>query len=156
MTSKWIEGSDYVQIIEMVVKNTHASNSLTLADTLNITASSSSFDLITAGTLTRLYPGQQAAVQIGVKNKPGVVSGSTCSANITATWGTAYGPAISTSSVISGKCGFGNYTADATSLGWHWNPDWFHEIKFGIFIHWGIYSAPAYGSTGANEDYAEW
>lgn len=25
-------------------------------------------------------------------------------------------------------------------------PEWFQDAKFGIFIHWGIYSVPAYGS----------
>src|SRR5450432_4079771 len=25
-------------------------------------------------------------------------------------------------------------------------PDWFRDAKFGIFIHWGIYSVPAFGS----------
>lgn len=26
------------------------------------------------------------------------------------------------------------------------NPVWFDEAKFGIFIHWGVYSVPAHGS----------
>ncbi|KAL5328045.1 hypothetical protein ACEPPN_005752 [Leptodophora sp. 'Broadleaf-Isolate-01'] len=156
LTSKWFEGSDYEQVIEMVVTNTHKTNSLTLADTLNITASSSSFNLVTPGTLTRLYPGQAAVVQIGVQNAAGVAAGTSCSGTITATWGTGYGSAQTATSTVSGRCGFGDYTADAASLSWHWNPDWFHEVKFGIFIHWGVYSAPAYGSTGSSEDYAEW
>jgi len=25
-------------------------------------------------------------------------------------------------------------------------PDWFRDAKFGIFIHWGVYSVPAFGS----------
>ena len=25
-------------------------------------------------------------------------------------------------------------------------PDWYQNDKFGIFIHWGVYSVPAYGS----------
>src|SRR5882724_990891 len=25
-------------------------------------------------------------------------------------------------------------------------PDWWRDLKFGIFIHWGVYSVPAYGS----------
>lgn len=25
-------------------------------------------------------------------------------------------------------------------------PDWYRDAKFGIFIHWGIYSVPAFGS----------
>ena len=26
----------------------------------------------------------------------------------------------------------------------HSIPDWFHDAKFGIFIHWGVYAVPAY------------
>lgn len=32
-------------------------------------------------------------------------------------------------------------------------PAWFEDAKFGIFIHWGLYSVPAYTQNGA---YAEW
>jgi len=32
-------------------------------------------------------------------------------------------------------------------------PEWFNDAKFGIFIHWGLYSVPAYAPKGA---YAEW
>lgn len=32
-------------------------------------------------------------------------------------------------------------------------PDWFEDAKFGIFIHWGLYSVPAYAPKGK---YAEW
>jgi len=33
------------------------------------------------------------------------------------------------------------------------NPSWFQDAKFGIFIHWGTYSVPAWG---APKSYAEW
>jgi len=32
-------------------------------------------------------------------------------------------------------------------------PEWFKDAKLGIFIHWGIYSVPAYGDK---ESYGEW
>lgn len=32
-------------------------------------------------------------------------------------------------------------------------PSWFTDAKFGIFIHWGVYSVPAYAPVGK---YAEW
>ena len=40
-------------------------------------------------------------------------------------------------------------------------PSWFEDAKFGIFIHWGVYSVPAYSPTvrdkvGISEQYAEW
>mgnify|MGYP005848324097 CR=1 FL=1 len=39
-------------------------------------------------------------------------------------------------------------------------PQWFEDAKFGIFIHWGVYSVPAWGPTGDSigvyDKYAEW
>ena len=39
-------------------------------------------------------------------------------------------------------------------------PQWFENVKFGIFIHWGIYSVPAWAPANADIDiyakYAEW
>ena len=38
-------------------------------------------------------------------------------------------------------------------------PAWFEDAKFGIFVHWGLYSVPAWGPTedvGVYEKYAEW
>jgi alpha-L-fucosidase len=36
------------------------------------------------------------------------------------------------------------YTPDKDSLKSHQVPEWFHDAKFGIFIHWGLYSVPAF------------
>ena len=33
------------------------------------------------------------------------------------------------------------------------SPDWYDDAKFGIFIHWGVYSVPAWAPKGA---YSEW
>src|ERR1700694_3223407 len=37
-------------------------------------------------------------------------------------------------------------------------PAWFGESKFGIFIHWGVYSVPSYAAAGVpkEQQYAEW
>lgn len=39
-------------------------------------------------------------------------------------------------------------------------PQWFSDAKFGIFVHWGVYSVPAWAPAGANvsvyDKYAEW
>ena len=39
-------------------------------------------------------------------------------------------------------------------------PAWFEDSKFGIFIHWGVYSVPAWGPTGEDigvyDKYSEW
>ena len=40
----------------------------------------------------------------------------------------------------------GPYRADWESLRNYEVPDWYKDAKFGIFIHWGVYSVPAFGS----------
>ncbi len=40
----------------------------------------------------------------------------------------------------------GTYKATWESLSKYRVPDWYKKAKFGIFIHWGIYSVPAFGS----------
>ena len=39
-------------------------------------------------------------------------------------------------------------------------PQWFEDVKFGIFIHWGVYSVPAWAPANADigvyAKYAEW
>lgn len=38
------------------------------------------------------------------------------------------------------------FQATNESLETYTIPDWFRDAKFGIFIHWGVYSVPSYGS----------
>ncbi|MBQ6118164.1 MAG: alpha-L-fucosidase, partial [Clostridia bacterium] len=40
----------------------------------------------------------------------------------------------------------GPYKDNWPSLCRHETPDWYRRGKFGIFIHWGVYSVPAFGS----------
>lgn len=61
------------------------------------------------------------------------------------------------------------YTPSIESISTHQMPEWFRDAKLGIFIHWGLYSVPAYATPtwelgaapeGANwflnNPYAEW
>ncbi len=63
------------------------------------------------------------------------------------------------------------YTPDKESIKSHQVPDWFHNAKFGIFIHWGLFSVPAFAKAKLdlgesqkrgieehfkNNSYAEW
>jgi alpha-L-fucosidase len=45
------------------------------------------------------------------------------------------------------------YQAAWQSLDTRPTPSWFLDAKFGVFIHWGVYSVPAWGAPG---EYAEW
>ena len=40
----------------------------------------------------------------------------------------------------------GPFTADWPSLSHYVVPKWYEDAKFGIFIHWGVYSVPAFGN----------
>src|ERR1700677_3871466 len=52
------------------------------------------------------------------------------------------------------------YEANWESLDKRPVPQWFSDAKFGIFIHWGVYSvpswAPANADVGVYAKYAEW
>ena len=157
LTSKWKEGSNKEQIVELVVTNNHDTNYLTWEDTLKISIDSQSLDTVTPGSLVRLAPGQSTIVQIGVTNKDNVAAGTQCDATATATWANGYSDGKSTGLDFSGSCGIGTYEASDSSLATHSSPDWFQQVKYGIFIHWGLYSVPAYGNgPGPDQDYAEW
>lgn len=45
------------------------------------------------------------------------------------------------------------YSPDWQSLDTRPVPQWYKDVKFGIFIHWGVYAVPAYSSKGS---YSEW
>jgi alpha-L-fucosidase len=52
------------------------------------------------------------------------------------------------------------YTPDWASIDKRPVPQWFSDAKFGIFIHWGVYSVPAWAPASADigiyAKYAEW
>jgi alpha-L-fucosidase len=52
------------------------------------------------------------------------------------------------------------YTADWASIDARPIPQWFKDAKLGIFIHWGVYSVPAWAPVGKDyatySKYAEW
>lgn len=35
-------------------------------------------------------------------------------------------------------------------------PSWYDEAKFGIFLHWGVYSVPSYGGGQVSGTAGEW
>src|SRR6476661_3304483 len=45
------------------------------------------------------------------------------------------------------------YQANWQSLDKRAVPEWYTQSKFGIFIHWGVYSVPGWSTKG---NYAEW
>lgn len=58
----------------------------------------------------------------------------------------------------SGVYGQPKYSSNWESIDSRPIPAWFQDAKFGIFIHWGLFSVPAWAPTdgGIYDKYAEW
>lgn len=100
------------------------------------------------GRVRRLDPGEQARVRVGIR--AGATPGTVRDGTVTVTGrGTQ---------VVTAKrqltLGVADYRPTGTSLAGHQAPYWFQGAKFGIFIHWGVYSVPAWSPVG--KQYAEW
>jgi alpha-L-fucosidase len=75
------------------------------------------------------------------------LSGTAARAAVTPRSGGAAGAAIRAAAS-------GPYQPTVASLSEHPLPQWYRDAKFGIFIHWGVYSVPAWAPVG--QEYAEW
>src|SRR3954471_14676903 len=60
------------------------------------------------------------------------------------------------------EAGAAEYEPTEASLARHAAPAWWRDAKFGVFIHWGPYSVPAWGPVSTVDQttnlttYAEW
>ncbi|NMD34674.1 MAG: alpha-L-fucosidase, partial [Planctomycetes bacterium] len=54
---------------------------------------------------------------------------------------------------LSLRLGAAVYEPKWEALDTHPIPEWFQDARFGIFIHWGVYSVPSWAPKG---QYAEW
>lgn len=55
--------------------------------------------------------------------------------------------------VLAARAEEKRYEPNWASLDQRPTPEWYLDAKFGVFIHWGLYSVPAWGKVG---EYAEW
>ncbi|MET7683233.1 alpha-L-fucosidase [Streptomyces sp. NPDC005423] len=96
----------------------------------------------------RLDPGEQARVRVGIRagGTPGTVRDGTVS--VTGRGGRA--ARLERPLTL----GAADYLPTETALSAHQAPYWFQDAKFGIFVHWGVYSVPAWSPVG--QEYAEW
>ena len=150
-TQKWVDGTNKTQIIEVVVNNI-GSDFVLLNHSVTLTIDSWGLETVTKGTIKRLHPGDQAIVEIGVMNKKGVKAGSSGNATVIIS-----GQGMSSCSyTFNATYGIRPYEATYDSIYSHESPNWYNGAKYGIFIHWGVYSVPGWGNSGSKEGYAEW
>lgn len=58
-----------------------------------------------------------------------------------------YGPArAALLEEVDRRANDGPFRPDWESLATYQAPEWYKDAKFGIFVHWGVYSVPAFGS----------
>ncbi|PTM93822.1 alpha-L-fucosidase [Streptomyces sp. VMFN-G11Ma] len=100
--------------------------------------------------IRRLDPGEQARVHVGIRNRAGTAPGTQQDGSVTVR-GRGAQAATGTSRLTLGTA---DYQPTEASLSAHRAPYWFNAAKFGIFIHWGVYSVPAWAPVGVQ--YAEW
>ncbi|KAI9250532.1 alpha-L-fucosidase-domain-containing protein [Phascolomyces articulosus] len=93
--------------------------------------------------IPRLAPGHFTMVNVGVSSPS---STTTTSITIDATH--------SESVSFELNLGLIQYDSTKASLQQHQAPQWLEDAKFGIFIHWGLYSVPAWAPVG--KEYSEW
>jgi alpha-L-fucosidase len=154
-TQKWLEGGDpgaeKTQIFEVVVNNA-GSQYILRNHSVTVSIESPGVETIEPGYIKRLRAGDQVRVVVGVRNKQGVPGGSSGNATVVIS-----GNGIKTSNyTFNATFGIQDYASTYASIYNHEAPDWYDGAKYGIFIHWGVYSVPGWGNTGKNETYAEW
>lgn len=150
-TNMWIDGTKKTQIYEATIIN--AGTDWVLSNqSVTLTIESEGVRTVEPGYIKRLRPGDQALVQIGVVNVDGIAEGTSGRATLVIS-GTGF---ANTTYSFDATYGIQAYESTFESIYAHESPPWYNNAKYGIFIHWGVYSVPGWGNVGAAENYAEW
>ncbi|CUA75537.1 alpha-L-fucosidase [Rhizoctonia solani] len=105
------------------------------------------------GEISRLMPGDEVKVRVWVRNLGNVAAGTVGTMRVEIREARRQGNVISVSEEWPAVAGIPRYEESKESLGKHETPLWWDDAKFGIFIHWGVYSVPAWSPKGY---YAAW
>ncbi|KAI9573212.1 glycoside hydrolase family 29 protein [Boletus coccyginus] len=100
---------------------------------------------VTPGVVYRLVPADQVRFDVLVLNDKGT-------GNATIRIKDSHGNVVGTSSGWPITPLRQTWTADESVLSTHEPPTWWNQAKYGIFVHWGVFSVPAFGYW----NYAEW
>jgi alpha-L-fucosidase len=137
------------QVVEATVQNI-GTDWVDTGNPVTVTVRASGVTTAVPARITSLGPGEQAQVQVGVVPTGSVPAGTREPATLIVQYG--HGQTAQQSFTLT--VGIPDYTATNASLDQHMAPDWYDNAKFGIFIHWGVYSVPAWAPVGGV--YAEW
>jgi len=150
-TKKWVGKSPKTQLIEVIVNNL-GSRPILRNHSVSVSIQSQGLTTVQPGYIKRLAPGDQVILEVGVINKDGVSNGTPGPATVVIS-----GSGIDASNyTFNATLGIAPYEPTYESIFSHESPAWYNNVKYGIFIHWGVYAVPGWGNTGKNEGYAEW
>ncbi|KAK9415983.1 putative Glycoside hydrolase superfamily [Seiridium unicorne] len=149
-TKKYADSAT-TQVYEVTVSNVDEQAWVTANDSVEVSIESTGVSTVKPGLIKRLRPGDRVTVQVVVENKEGIDQGTKGVATAR-----LKSKSVDASHDFEATFGIGPYEATYESIYTHESPDWYNDAKFGIFIHWGLYSIPAWGNAGGNETYAEW
>ena len=119
-------------------------------DALEIGVHAAGASTVAPAEIRVLAPGEEQRVRIGINRKSGVSAGTDVDGSVVATSRRKSVASDATRLTL----GVPDYQPSEASLGTHQAPYWFDDAKFGIFIHWGVYSVPGWAPVG--KEYAEW
>ncbi|MGW2418739.1 alpha-L-fucosidase [Streptomyces sp. NPDC001709] len=137
------------QSIEATVVNA-GSVAILAGDNLSVRVDVPGARTVEPARVRRLDPGEQARVRVGIRNRAGTAPGTEQDGTVTAVGRGAQAASHHGRLTL----GTADYQPTEASLSGHQAPYWFQGAKFGIFIHWGVYSVPAWAPVGVQ--YAEW
>jgi len=137
----------WAQIVDVTVLNIGTAW-VTERSPLTVTVSADGVHTVVPASIRVLGPGEQARVKVGI-DSPRLAAGTQIDAEVRVA-----GRKVRSTVTFPLTAGIPVFEATDASLSQHQAPDWFTGAKFGIFIHWGIYSVPAWAPVG--KEYAEW
>ena len=143
-TQAWIEGSNKTQLVEVTVNNV-GDKWILAKHSVQVSVSAPGLTTVIPASIHRLRPGDQATVRVGVENTEGTRPGATGPALVNIS-----GIGVQAEATFNATYGIVPYDATYDSIYSHESPTWYSDAKFGIFIHWGVYSVPGWGNVGKN------
>jgi len=148
-TSKLFPNADGAQAVEATITNL-GDAWITPEDGVTVWVNTLGADTVAPANISRLAPGEEIRVRIGIRKHRDVPDGTVETAEVIA----AGGGDLAGRQEAQLTLGVPDYRPSDASLGTHESPYWFDDAKFGIFIHWGVYSVPAWSPPATQ--YAEW
>ncbi|KAG9089175.1 hypothetical protein FRC06_001683, partial [Ceratobasidium sp. 370] len=149
------------QLVEVTLANMRptaaSANPYCWSGPLHVWVYSGGMYTVKHGEVGRVMPGDEVKARVWVRNFDGVRAGSNITMRIEVR--NATGDKVGTLLESDGwpaVAGIPPYEESKESLERHETPLWWDDAKFGIFIHWGIYSVPAWSPKGYYAAWYQW